>query len=435
MNADSRQLYELACSWPPSIREAFFATYHQLVSADWAHFGLLGLAKPRHALLWVEGFAGLERSRATERQPIAAVERYFMTARTNQPFIWGDEGFTCAHRAVLSMADRIAHLISRAMSPAVIHIPHIPETNGEEEWKAAYVQLAQTCGLLDGQRQAGEEWTPFCERYREQTDKVAWDHKAADALQTALLLEANGAASLVPHNQGGAGQAATIKGTQRETPEGRMSFPNDNYSLVGERCPNGPIVGRRLSVAGMALVRLGFPPDWWMPPEVARCWKTILFPLTPTADSVRQWRDAQQDVARYTLGIQGNHKADEYYSDLDNDLALIRGHSPELMAMLAPNEGTGSTDADQASRLGEGQWLTVTQAARVAGCNSGVITAAVNNGKLRSNGKPGRDRRIDPADLSRWQLARAERAEPGETEAAIRRKLDNAARSDLRSKD
>jgi hypothetical protein len=196
VEADTKQLFELARFWPGIIREGFFVAYRLLVNADWVHFGLLGLALPRHASLWVEGFACLERSRLTERQPIAAAERYLMTARDNQPFRWGDEDFTCAHRAVLSLASRIANLSSRAMSPGVIVIPDIPETNGVEEWKAAYVQLAQSRGLLNDDKQAGEQWTAFCERYRKQVGEVVWDYKTADALQTALMLEANAAAPL-----------------------------------------------------------------------------------------------------------------------------------------------------------------------------------------------------------------------------------------------
>jgi hypothetical protein len=192
----------LASSWPPVIRNAFFAALSQIVGADWTHYGLLASAEPRHALLWVEGFADFQLRRRTDRAPIAAAERYFMLARNNQPFPWRDEAFTCAHRAVLSMADKISFVISRAMNPEAIHPPPFPETNDKEEWKAAYVQLAQTCRLLDDQRQAGEQWPACRERYQKQVHEVAWDHQSADALQTFLLLEANAAAPLVSHPEG-----------------------------------------------------------------------------------------------------------------------------------------------------------------------------------------------------------------------------------------
>jgi hypothetical protein len=68
-------------------------------------------------------------------------------------------------------------------------------------------------------------------------------------------------------------------------------------------------------------------------------------------------------------------------------------------------------------------WLTVVEAARIAGCNSGVISNAASAGFLKSNGERGRKRRIDAADLSRWQLRRAERREPTESNAAVEKKL------------
>src|SRR5262249_19418130 len=141
--------------------------------------------------------AALERIAVTEGQLVDLVETYIMTARNNQPFQWSNERFTCAHRAVLTMASRVADLILWAMNPGVIHIPHIPDTDGEEEWKTAYTRTAQSCGLLNEQMQAGRHWSAFCERYRQQRGKVAWGARAMEELQTALLLEANAAASIV----------------------------------------------------------------------------------------------------------------------------------------------------------------------------------------------------------------------------------------------
>ncbi len=78
-------------------------------------------------------------------------------------------------------------------------------------------------------------------------------------------------------------------------------------------------------------------------------------------------------------------------------------------------EGNPETNAPQG--------LTVTQAARIAGCNAGEISRAAHSGSLKSNGQKGRQRRIDPADLSRWQLRRAERKEPVESNDAVERKI------------
>lgn len=61
-----------------------------------------------------------------------------------------------------------------------------------------------------------------------------------------------------------------------------------------------------------------------------------------------------------------------------------------------------------------GRWLKVSEAAQICGGNTGDITKAVDSGNLKSNGKTGRDRRIDGIDFNRWQLERSKRPErPG----------------------
>ena len=61
-----------------------------------------------------------------------------------------------------------------------------------------------------------------------------------------------------------------------------------------------------------------------------------------------------------------------------------------------------------ASELDDSEWLTVTEAAREQGVDKARISKAANSGVLRTNGKKGRDRRIDPASLVRWNLSRAD---------------------------
>jgi hypothetical protein len=90
-------------------------------------------------------------------------------------------------------------------------------------------------------------------------------------------------------------------------------------------------------------------------------------------------------------------------------------------------------DRAAASGADTNGWYTVTQAARIATCNSGVISNAVKAGKLKSNGKDGHSRRVDGADLSRWQLERATRPESTESEDAVQKKMDNAAKKPRRS--
>jgi excisionase family DNA binding protein len=57
---------------------------------------------------------------------------------------------------------------------------------------------------------------------------------------------------------------------------------------------------------------------------------------------------------------------------------------------------------------GVGEWITVSEAAQRAGVNKAIITMAVNEGRLNSNGKVRRDRLIDAEDFLRWLERRAE---------------------------
>ncbi|TWU27566.1 hypothetical protein [Bythopirellula polymerisocia] len=57
----------------------------------------------------------------------------------------------------------------------------------------------------------------------------------------------------------------------------------------------------------------------------------------------------------------------------------------------------------------ESGWPTVSQAAEDQFVSASVISKAANSGALKSNGKKGRDRRIDPASLVTWNLKRNKR--------------------------
>jgi hypothetical protein len=70
------------------------------------------------------------------------------------------------------------------------------------------------------------------------------------------------------------------------------------------------------------------------------------------------------------------------------------------------------------------RWLSVTEAASASGCHRGDITRAVDKGELGSNGKRKRERRIDAASLALWQLKRANRPEPVESDGAVKKKLE-----------
>jgi hypothetical protein len=84
---------------------------------------------------------------------------------------------------------------------------------------------------------------------------------------------------------------------------------------------------------------------------------------------------------------------------------------------------------DKSPEASEVMWLTVTKAAKVADTHRGTISVEVSKGRLKSNGKKGRDRRIDAIDLIRWKQERSKRLEP-ESEEEIKRLLRKAGMKD-----
>jgi len=71
---------------------------------------------------------------------------------------------------------------------------------------------------------------------------------------------------------------------------------------------------------------------------------------------------------------------------------------------------------------GDEDWPTVSDAAKILGVNAGILSRDVTTRRLRSNGKAGKNRRIDPIDLMRWSKKRAERGERTESDDEVRRK-------------
>jgi excisionase family DNA binding protein len=76
--------------------------------------------------------------------------------------------------------------------------------------------------------------------------------------------------------------------------------------------------------------------------------------------------------------------------------------------------------------VGHRSWLTVSEAAMVSGISKGAISRLADAGTLKSNRQSGRDRRIDSADINRYQLERANRADQPESDEAVARKLAKA---------
>jgi hypothetical protein len=73
------------------------------------------------------------------------------------------------------------------------------------------------------------------------------------------------------------------------------------------------------------------------------------------------------------------------------------------------------------------RWIMVSQAESLSNVNRGVISRAVDDGQILSNGQHGTSRRIDSADFNRWALERARNGERQESADQIMKKLKNVA--------
>ena len=109
--------------------------------------------------------------------------------------------------------------------------------------------------------------------------------------------------------------------------------------------------------------------------------------------------------------------------------ARVRAFSPywEPVApateQLVERTGPAGPEIEDADR-----WLKVGEAAKVVDVNPGVITRAVDEGELLSNGKRERDRRICAISLARWHLKRSTRAEADESDDAVTKKMEKHTR-------
>ena len=113
-------------------------------------------------------------------------------------------------------------------------------------------------------------------------------------------------------------------------------------------------------------------------------------------------------------------------ADLDAPpVDVVWMHAPLYHVATEGNLPDGEQVENAETGPGEepGRWVTVSEAAPVAGCNKGIITRAVDVGELKSNGHTDRQRRVDAIDLVRWLTARAGKADPMETDKAVEGKV------------
>ena len=87
---------------------------------------------------------------------------------------------------------------------------------------------------------------------------------------------------------------------------------------------------------------------------------------------------------------------------------IIRGHK-ETVDELRKRLASTVERRKPGNSFSETKWITVTDAAKASGCTPAQISGAVRDNQLKSNGKHRKERRIDAADLTLWQLRRAVR--------------------------
>jgi hypothetical protein len=115
-----------------------------------------------------------------------------------------------------------------------------------------------------------------------------------------------------------------VKSTGMHKPAYRPGYPNGRYPLVGERGQWHAARVRKPTQRHFALTKLGFPANWFVPPELAIDWRCSLFPLKPTAAATRQWREAMLEMVYIFIGSFENEAlAKEKRADIENDLDLL----------------------------------------------------------------------------------------------------------------
>jgi hypothetical protein len=98
--------------------------------------------------------------------------------------------------------------------------------------------------------------------------------------------------------------------------------------------------------------------------------------------------------------------------------AKIRMETPEEWA-AGPSRAVGAGQPG-ATHIHDGRrWLRVSAAAEVASVHAGLISRAVESGRLLSNGLRGSERRVCAIDLCRWLRERAGHQEPTESTAHV----------------
>ena len=138
-------------------------------------------------------------------------------------------------------------------------------------------------------------------------------------------------------------------------------------------------------------------------------------------EHIDPWKAAGEQTPGYYLALLDS--VPQVPADQRASLEAISERVKADLASKRPEERpAGSSKVDNTGMAESDNGLTVTQAARIAGVNSGLISRAADEEKLKNNGKKGRQRRIDRTDFTRWMQDRTNNPEPKESAAAVEKK-------------
>jgi hypothetical protein len=106
------------------------------------------------------------------------------------------------------------------------------------------------------------------------------------------------------------------------------AVPAEERALTGGKRP--------LTDGEELLTGLGFAPSFWLPVELANCWRTTIYPKHATPEAIACWQELWEAVTvRACRGVTDPvakvAKFKERRRILTNDLKLIRQHRPDLL--------------------------------------------------------------------------------------------------------
>src|SRR6266404_4440489 len=128
-----------------------------------------------------------------------------------------------------------------------------------------------------------------------------------------------------------------------QNPDLLPDYPHQ-FPLVGERDivkAKQAAEGKDLDFQQTALVNLGYPWDFWLPIELARKWRSSVFPRIATREAVDQWRQFVQEQIGWATIAQSNRPdspwpvvGNKVAEALESDLKLIERHASHLVAVV-----------------------------------------------------------------------------------------------------